>query len=197
MASNAEMPLSPAVCRLPFDVILQIIKNIPRKTQLTRKEPRLSPLATVSRQWQDIVESILFRDIEVKFAEFKTFAGMFSQNRPWRRALLKTFDVKLEDIQSIGEQLEFDKDSANENPEVPNLTEYNNRLLSSIREVWEELHSWGVDLQLLRFYLTIQIHPFAEQVEGWAYMIPRIPYIHLIEDENQLPALQLVQEFHL
>jgi hypothetical protein len=122
---------------------------------------------------------------------------MFSGNRPWRRALLKTFNVELEDIQSIGEQLEFDKNSANENPEVPNLNEYNNRLLSSIREVWKELHSWGKDLQLLLFYLTIQIHPLAEQVEGWAYMIPRIPYIHLIDDENQLPALQSVQEFRL
>jgi hypothetical protein len=109
------------VHQLPPDIISQIIDSIPRKTRRTDSEQRLSPLATISRQWQNIVEHILFRDIEIKFNEFKTFAGVFSQKSPWRRASLGTLDIQMKDIESIGEQLKFDQDSINEDIKDPKL----------------------------------------------------------------------------
>ena len=181
---------------IPFELIAQIIALIPRKTARHPKESRLSPLATVSRIWQTIVEAILFENISIESKEWDTFIAITSSSGVNRREYLKVFHFQVKDLENLEEPLQFMEDSKSDQ------REYGQRLSHTVQEIYKEFGSWGKHLNLLRFYLSFPRHPIVEQSYSQEYqsLVARIPYIAadwLSPRRNSKYQLAGIQKFYL
>jgi hypothetical protein len=181
---------------IPFELVGQIISLIPRKTTRHPKEPRLSPLATVSRIWQNIVEAILFEDIAIESKEWTAFIALTRSSGMDRRGYLKRFHIQVKDLDSLEEPLQFVDDSESDQ------RQYGRRLRCTVQDIYKEFGNWGKHLNLLRFYLSLPHHPIVEQSYSQEYrsLVARIPYISidwLSEANNWKIQLAGIQKFYL
>ena len=177
---------------IPFELVAQIITLIPRKTARHPKESRLSPLATVSRIWQTIIEAILFENISIESKEWDTFIAITSSSGVNRREYLKVFHFQVKDLENLEEPLQFMEDSKSDQ------REYGQRLSHTVQETYKEFASWGKHLNLLRFYLSFPHHPIIEKSYSQEYqsLVARIPYIS-IETRSSKNQLEGIQKFYL
>jgi hypothetical protein len=181
---------------LPFELVTQIIKLIPRKRGRHSNELRLSPLATVSRTWQTIVEAITFVDLSIESKEWSTFVVHICSSRMDRRSYLQVFRVIIKDLESLDNPLLFKENSASDQKQ------YGQRLNRTVQDIYKEIGSWGKHLNLKRFYLSFPPHPIVAQSYSQDYqsLVARIPYLSMDwmgESENREFHLSGIQEFYL
>lgn len=181
---------------LPFELVAKIITLIPRKTARHPEEPRLSPSATISRAWQNIVEAILFEDISIESKEWGAFIAHIFSSGMDRRRYLKIFQVQVKDLESLEEPLQFMENSESDQ------REYVRRLNCTVQDIYKELGSWGKHLNLVRLYVSFPHHPIVKQSYSQEYrsLVARIPYISidwLGEAENREIHLPGIQKFYL
>jgi hypothetical protein len=160
------------------------------------KEPKLSPLATVSRTWQVIVETVLFENISIESKEWDTFIVHICSSRMDRRKYLKVFNIQIKDLESLEEPLQFMENSESDQ------REFSQRLYCAVKEIYKEFGSLGQHLSIVRFYISFQDHPIIEQYRSQEYrsLVTRIPYISfdwLSEAENQDIHLLGIRKFSL
>lgn len=165
--------------QLPIELIHRVIDFIPHN------ETRLAPLAIVSRQWQSVVESILFRDIRLCTNQTSTFLEMFSGKSSYRRMYLRTLRLIVEVgggnvITSLNLNRQF-RDLGKQNNLDWFLSKCGQQLSTVLRAIWEGLRSWGEELDISSLYLGFQSLPLPEVWFGGAFTdVPeRIPSIEL------------------
>lgn len=143
----------------------------------------------------------MFREINTNFEDFATFTQIFAGNSE-RQQFLKVAHINLVGLEGLEDELEFDQDPTEAYAPDPNLDAYGKRVSFAIKDVWEELHSWGNDLSIDRFYLYFPPHPATEvsYSDDWSSLLVRVPYIHILDSYTQgyrLPELSAIRELYL
>ena len=86
------MMVFPQYARLPVELRLQIIKEAVAQQRARRRRRRISALATVDAEWNDVIERILFRNITIGNQDLQEFADICGT----RNILLKRVTCKFQ-----------------------------------------------------------------------------------------------------
>jgi hypothetical protein len=138
------------------------------------KRVKLAPLATISTEWQKIVESHLFSSLWIESEDWETFLELLARRE--RRKYVKYITLTISGS-AMSEGLAF-RGSVGTSRLSHLQQEHWQRLSDSVRTLYSELDSWGEDLAIVGLSLEFPKHPVIANADRYdqASIKSGIPY---------------------
>ena len=148
----SRISISPpyAMTYLPPEILAQVLEYFsPSSTERWRR-PRLAPLATLNRSWQNAVEAILWAKTEINITELPVLQSRITNKTACRRRNLRYLKVTW---YNLFPHKDRENHSAQERFEAFLEQEYS--FYTSLISLWEELVSWGTDLNVSKIAIGL------------------------------------------
>lgn len=188
---------------LPSEIITIIVTELGDPYKPFNKKLALAPLASINREWQLVVEGILWRKLTIHNDELEVFRARCTSVT--RRHALRWLHVWFSGIFENG----YDEDDDGvvvdfEDPDIfgsfahrnAAFKHENRRFFQQVASIWEELASWGEELRLRRMGIYVEGES-VYQLLGRSFREPEVAQEHLSYDASlkeltQLPLLPTV-----
>ena len=148
----SRISISPtyAMIYLPPEILAQVLGYFSPSSTQRRRRPKLAPLATVNRSWQNAVEAILWAKTEIDISELTEFQSCLTNKTARRRQHLRYLKVTWHHLFPHKDR---ENHSAQERFEA--FLEQENSFYTSLISLWEELASWGTDLNVSKIAIGL------------------------------------------